>query len=111
MYCQYYWTKLTKKHTKAINEKFTIIKDKQIRYARFKGIVATGRIFKKDKSRSFITFVTISTEDGIYHDLVIYGINKVSNMMCISGYGKVKSDKNCLWIDVLQFKYEYIKKN
>ena len=108
MYYKEYWTELTKKHTRARTEKFTIIEDNQIRYASFRGIVATGRVYKKEKGKGYITFVTICTSDGTYHDLVIYGINKVSKMFCLSGYGKLKYDKNCKWIDVLKLKYEYI---
>ena len=108
MYYREYFTPLTKKHTRARSENFTIIRNNKIKYASFKGIVATGRVYKKDKGKGFITFVTICSNDAVYHDLVIYGINKVSNMFCISGYGKVKYDKNCKWIDVLKFKYEYI---
>ena len=108
MYYKEYWTPLTKKHTRARTENFTLIKNDHIKYASFKGIVATGRVYKKENGKGYITFVTISSNDGIYHDLVIYGINKVSKMFCISGYGKVKSDNNCTWIDVLKLKYEYI---
>jgi len=108
MYYKEYWTPLTAKHTRARSENFTIINNKNIKYAKFKGIVATGRVYKKDGSRGFITFVTICSDDGCYHDLVIYGINKVSKMFCLSGYGKLKYDGNCKWIDVLKLNYEYI---
>ena len=108
MYYEEYWTPLTARHTKARKEKHAIIGNDHIKYAKFKGIVATGRVYKKEAGKGFITFVTICSNDGIYHDLVIYGINKVSSMLCISGYGKLKYDENCKWIDVFKFNYEYI---
>ena len=102
MYYQEYWTKLTKRHTKAREEKYNIIEDDKILYAKFKGLVATGRVHKKENKKGFITFVTISYKDGKYVDLVIHGIRKVSSMTVISGYGKIKFDGSCKYIDILK---------
>jgi len=110
MYYNEYWTKLTKRHKIAKNEKYTI-KNKdntEILYAKFRGIIATGRVFKKEHKKGFLTFVTISNEDGVYHDLVIYGAKKISKMVCLSGYGKVKDDGYSRYIDVLKFKSEIL---
>ena len=76
---------------------------KNILYAKFRGIIATGRVFRKEDKKGFLTFITIASDDGVYHDLVIYGAKKVSKMVCISGYGKVKDDGCCRYIDVLKF--------
>lgn len=105
MYYEEYWTKLTKRHKKAATEKFIIKSDdkKNILYAKFRGIIATGRVFRKEDKKGFLTFITIASDDGVYHDLVIYGAKKISKMVCISGYGKVKDDGCCRYIDVLKF--------
>lgn len=108
MYYEEYWTKLTARHTKAKTEKNNIICQDQIKYAKFRGLIATGRVYKKEKGKGFLTFVTISTSNGSYTDLVLYGINKVSNMIVLSGYGKVKNDGTCTYIEVLKFKKENI---
>ena len=105
MYYEEYWTKLTKKHTKLDK---TIIENHKIKYANFKGLIATGRGYKKDDNKGYITFVTISTEDGVYHDLVLYGYHKVCHMLCVSGYGKIKFDGYVKWIEVSKFKSEWI---
>ena len=105
MYYEEYWLKLTKKHTKLDK---TIIENDKIKYAKFKGLIATGRGYKKDDNKGYITFVTISTEDGIYHDLVLYGYHKVCQMLCISGFGKIKFDGYVKWIEVSKFKSEWI---
>jgi len=104
MYYEEYWTKLTKRHTKARTEKFNVIdyEKEKILYAKFRGLVATGRVYKKDY-RNFLTFVTISPEDGKYIDLVINGINKVSKLIVVSGYGKVKNDGYCNYVEVIKF--------
>lgn len=107
MYYSEYWTKLTARHTKARTEKFNIIKKDYIKYAKFRGIVATGRVYRKENKKGFVTFVTICSKDGFYHDLVIYGAKKISSMFCLSGYGKLKYDGNCYWIDVLKFDSSY----
>lgn len=104
---QEYWTKLTKRHTKAMVEKFNIIdfENNKIMYAKFKGLVATGRVHKKENGKGFITFLTVGYDDGKYIDLVIYGVHKVSKIFTISGYGKVKFDGYCKYIDVIKYNY------
>ena len=106
MYIQEYWTKLTKRHE--ISDKL-VLNDGKIRYAKFKGIVVTGRGYKKEQGKGFITFVTIATDDCVYHDLILYGYQKVSSILCISGYGKVKFDGFVKWIDVIKWKSEWLK--
>ena len=104
---QEYWTKLTKRHTKAMVEKFNIkdFENNKIMYAKFKGLVATGRVHKKENGKGFITFLTVGYDDGKYIDLVIYGVHKVSKIFTISGYGKVKFDGYCKYIDVIKYNY------
>ena len=111
MYYEEYFVKLTKRHTKARTEKFVVIKEEKIKYAKFKGLIATGRVYKKDKKKGFLTFLTISYKDGKYIDLILYGIHKVSKMHCISGYGKFKFDGHCKYIDVLKFNIEFLKES
>lgn len=105
MYYKEYWVNLTKKHTKL--EK-TIIENNKIKYAEFRGLIVTGRGYKKDDGKGYITFITIASDDGIYHDLVLYGYHKVSKMLCVSGYGKLKDDGCVKWIDVMKWKSEWI---
>ena len=100
MYYNEYWSKLTKRHKKL--EK-TIINDGFIKYASFKGLIVTGRGCKKENGKGFITFVTIASDDGVYHDLVLQGYHKISKMLCLSGYGKIKTDSYCRWIDVAKY--------
>lgn len=103
MYYQEYWTKLTERHTTARTEKFVIIEDEKIKYAKFRGIIATGRVYKKENKKGFLTFLTISYQDGEYVDLILYGIHKVSKMSFVSGYGKLKDDGYCKYVDVIKF--------
>ena len=105
MYYEEYWTKITGRHK--IFDKL-IIEDNQMKYAKFKGIIVTGRGYKKDQGNGYITFVTIATEDCVYHDLVLYGYHKISKMLCLSGYGKIKTDGYVTWIDVIKWKSEWI---
>jgi DNA polymerase III alpha subunit len=105
MYYEEYWTKQTARHK---NLDKLIIQDKQIKYAKFKGIIVTGRGYKKDDGKGYITFVTIASDDCIYHDLVLYGYHKISKMLCLSGYGKIKTDGFVTWIDVMKWKSEWI---
>ena len=85
-----------------------IIKDNEIKYAKFKGIIVTGRGYKKDDGKGYITFVTIASDDGVYHDLVLYGYHKIGKMLCVSGYGKISTDKYVKWIDVIKWKSEWL---
>lgn len=101
MYYQEYWTHLNNYHK---NLDKVIIELDKIKYARFKGLIVTSRSYKKENNRGFITFVTISSNDCVYHDLILYGYQKTSNMLTISGYGKVKYDGFVKWIDVIKWK-------
>ncbi len=106
MYLEEYWTPITKRHTKISTEK-NIIRDRDnIRYAKFRGLVATGRIYKKEDGSGFLTFLTIGYEDGKYIDLILYGKYKISKIHCIKGYGKLKTDGFCEWIDVLKTEFD-----
>ncbi len=97
--CYYYeyWKDITPMH-KNINK--YIIYDKKMRYANFSGLIATGRAYKKEENVGFLTFVTISSNDGIYHDLILNGYNKICHFDIINGYGKVKLDGS---IDVIKW--------
>ncbi len=97
--CYYYeyWKDITPMH-KNINK--YIIYDKKIRYANFSGLIATGRPYKKEENVGFLTFVTISSNDGIYHDLILNGYNRINYFDIINGYGKVKLDGS---IDVIKW--------
>ena len=105
MYYNEYWVKLTKRHK--VDNKL-ICKDGNIKYGKFKGLIVTGRGYKKDDGKGYITFVTIASNDGVYHDLVLYGYHKISKMICVSGYGKVKTDGFVTWIDVIKWKSEWL---
>jgi hypothetical protein len=105
MYYNEYWTKMTKNHK--IDNKL-ISNDGNIKYAKFKGLIVTGRGYKKDDGKGYITFVTIASNDCVYHDLVLYGYHKISSMICLSGYGKLKTDGFVKWIDVIKWKSEWL---
>jgi DNA polymerase III alpha subunit len=97
--CYYYeyWKDITPMH-KNINK--YIIYNKKMRYANFYGLIATGRAYKKDDNKGFLTFITIGSNDGIYHDIIINGYNKINQYDIISGYGKIKLDGS---IDVIKW--------
>ena len=105
MYYSEYWTKVTSKHKNL--DKF-ITNEDSIKYAKFKGLIVTGRGYKKEDGKGYITFVTIASEDCVYHDLVLYGYHKVGGMLCLSGYGKLKTDGYVTWIDVIKWKSEWL---
>ncbi len=105
MYYREFWQDITGRHKKFDK---TIIENNKMKYANFKGLIATGRVCKQEGKKGFITFVTIGTQDGVYHDLVLYGYHKVSEMTCLKGYGKIKFDGYCKWIEVHKFTSEYI---
>jgi len=105
MYYEEYWTKFTNRHKKS--DKY-ITSDDKIKYAKFKGIIVTGRGYKKDDGKGYITFVTIASDDGLYHDLILYGYHKIGKMLCVSGYGKISTDKYVKWIDVIKWKSEWL---
>ena len=102
MYYREYWENITSRHKKFEN---VIIKDGKIKYANFKGLIATGRICKQENKRSFITFVSIGTEDSKYYDLILYGFHKISEYKFLKGYGKIKKKDNCKWIEVHKFSF------
>ncbi len=97
--CYYYeyWKDITPLH-KNIHK--YIVYNKQIKYASFHGLIATGRAYKKEENIGFLTFITISSKDGIYHDLIINGYNKINHFDIIKGYGKIKLDGS---IDVIKW--------
>lgn len=99
MHYDEYWTKITKKHK---NFKGTIRNEGKMKYAKFKGLIATGRGYKREEG-GYLTFITIGIDNGMYHDLILYGYHKVTKMMAISGYGKVKTDGICKWVEVQKF--------
>lgn len=103
MYYEEYWISLTKRHKEYKNPNKSIIKDGKIKYAKFKGIIATGRGYKKEDSKGYLTFVTICCENNVYKDIILYGYHKIGKMMCLSGYGKLKTDGICDWIEVIKF--------
>ena len=105
MYYEEYWTNVTKRHK--IDNKL-VIENGKMKYAKFKGIIVTGRGYKKDDNKGYITFVTIASKDCVYHDLVLYGYHKISKMLCLSGHGKIKTDGYVTWIDVIKWKSEWI---
>lgn len=105
MYYDEYWVKLTNRHK--VDSK-TICKDGNIKYGKFKGLIVTGRGYKKEDGKGYITFVTVASDDGIYHDLILNGYHKISSMFCLSGYGKLKTDNYVKWIDVIKWKSEWL---
>lgn len=105
MYYEEYWVNLTKRHK--IDNK-SICKDGKIMYAKFKGLIVTGRGYKKEDGKGYITFVTVASDDGVYHDLILNGYHKISSMFCISGYGKLKTDNYVKWIDVIKWNSEWL---
>ena len=97
--CYYYeyWKDITSLH-KNIHKYITY--NKQIKYASFYGLIATGRVYKKEENIGFLTFITIGSKDGVYHDLIINGYNKINQYDIIKGYGKIKLDGS---IDVIKW--------
>lgn len=88
--------------------------------AKFRGIIATYRIYKKPKNRTFkkaqtsetaevkprmITFVTIGYEDAKYVDLVLWGGISLSRAHCIEGEGKIQKEGH---INVTKWKFSII---
>tara|TARA_B100000424_G_C22935434_1_gene497759 strand:+ start:66 stop:2177 length:2112 start_codon:yes stop_codon:yes gene_type:complete len=105
MYYEEYWSTLTARHK---NKDKLILDSNKVKYAKFKGLIVTGRGYKKDDGRGYITFVTIASDNNVYHDLVLYGYHKVGTMLCLSGYGKLKTDGFVTWIDVIKWKSEWL---
>lgn len=105
MYYYEYWKDITKYHK---NLKNIITKDNKIKYASFKGLIATGRGCKKENEKGYITFITIGVDNNKFIDLVLYGYHKVSSMAIIKGYGKVKVSGECKFIDVIKFEKVYV---
>lgn len=67
----------------------------------FKGLIATGRHHGKDK---IITFVTIGTESGVYHNLIMEGEHPYDKYDVIEGLGYLNNDT----IIVEKFTFEKI---
>lgn len=106
MYYNEYWKEKTTKHK---NLDKVISKDNDLLYCNFKGLIATGRGCKKNNGEGYITFVTIGINNNKFIDLVLYGYYKISNMSVLKGYGKVKFDGYCKYIEVSNFDSCYIK--
>lgn len=64
----------------------------------FKGLIATGRHHGKDK---IITFVTIGTNSGIYHELILDGQYKFDQYDTIEGYGTL--NQNTILVEQFTF--------
>lgn len=106
MYYNEYWKERTNKHK---NLEKVISKDNDLLYCNFKGLIATGRGCKKNNGKGYITFVTIGVDNNTFIDLVLYGYHKISNMAVLKGFGKVKYDGYCKYIEVSKFESCYIK--
>lgn len=89
--------------------------------AKFRGIIATYRVYKKPKNRTFkkaqteetaevkprmITFVTIGYEDAKYLDLVLWGGISMSRAHCIEGEGKIQKEGH---VNVTKWKFSFIE--
>jgi DNA polymerase-3 subunit alpha/error-prone DNA polymerase len=68
----------------------------------FKGLIATGRHHGKDK---IVTFVTIGTQTGIYHELILEGQHEFDKYDTIEGQGNLVNGS----ILVDQFTFEKVK--
>ena len=96
---------------------------------KFRGLVATGRIYNsirnikkikpseisggeniksENKKPRMITFFTIGVKDGSYLDLVLWGGYPVSKIHCIEGDGIVQDKNTCPWIQVTKFRFSRI---
>lgn len=91
--------------------KFSVVNGTKLTYAKFKGIVACARVFIKDKDefgkQGYVTFCTIGYDNCKYIDLLLYGKRKISALCCLSGYGKLKKDGPCSWIEVSKNDYGF----
>ena len=56
---------------------------------KFRGLIATGRHHTVNERE--ITFVTIGTETGVYHDLVIQGVHPFDKYDIVEGIGNINS--------------------
>lgn len=107
-------------------KKVADVPEEPVSMIRFRGLVATGRVFnaerrmKKvipvqmaggeniDKEKGTIkniTFFTLGISDGIYIDIVLYGKYPVQKIHCIEGEGIVKDTTTCEWIQVTRFRF------
>ena len=59
---------------------------------KFRGLIATGRHHTVNERE--ITFVTIGTETGIYHDLVIQGVHQFDRYDIVEGEGTYQSSQS-----------------
>lgn len=119
----YYKTEIKlgiKYYTKKGIEKYKFIdkKDKhkykdllEIKTINFRGLVATGRCFKdKNNVRNKkITFFTLGYDNDKYIDIILYGHYPVSKIHCIEGYGILKDEKYCPYVNVEKFKFSIIE--
>jgi DNA polymerase III alpha subunit len=95
-------------------------KAKVLPYIRFRGIIATYKLFQADryvrkreenkesKKNKFITFITLGYNDGEYIDLAVWGMFKLSKVHCISGEGYLEDSNTCPWIRVKKIRFERI---
>jgi len=108
MYYQEYWSEYKKKN----KDDRLIIQDKKVKMAKFRGIIACGRNFinyQNGKQKSKLTFITIGVDNQKYIDIVYYGLNKISKVKCVEGYGYVKMENGIKWIESFKFKPVFIK--
>ena len=85
-------------------------KIKNVIKTKFRGLIATYKIFKSCNKLSlkskYITFVTIGYDNSKYIDLVLWGCQKLSKAHCIEGHGTYEDGH---WIKVEKFNYSFIK--
>lgn len=72
----------------------------------FRGLIATGRIYKHPRSEKAMTFITLGTGNGTYRDLVIEGAVDTKDFHVIEGHGEVEVSYGSPWVDVTAYKME-----
>ena len=92
--------------------------NKKLPYVEFRGLIVTYKIFQADrylkkreenkeaKKNPYITFVTLGYEDGVYIDLVLWGMYKLSKCHCLSGEGFLETEHGSSWIRVKKVRIE-----
>ena len=100
-----------------VNKNIRIEKQLKIK-CKFRGIIATYKIFKADskikaklnnttKSKSrFITFVTLGYQNNKMIDIVLWGCHKLAKCHCLSGEGIYEDDGH--WIKVDKINYDLL---
>lgn len=98
-------------------------KDHTKRKIEFRGIIATYRICKTDRKIKkiskknkdvngskckFVTFATLSYDDGKYFDVVLWGCISLGKLICIEGEGILEDEKGVSWIRVSKWKPYFI---